>query len=60
MKKFFATYGWCMFVGFCLGALFDVQLWDWRWWVFFVPLTILVEIKSQHDVKESKEKQNDR
>jgi len=48
MKKFFINYSWAMWVGFWL-AIFNVHVWDWRWWVFFVPLSLMIAINKHYD-----------
>lgn len=43
MKKFIQNFGWSLFGGFALNALFDIKFWNWKFWAFVIPLVILVE-----------------
>lgn len=46
MYKFLINNMWALWVGFGLSAFFNVSVFDWQFWVFTVPLIVLVNLSS--------------
>jgi len=56
--KFVKENGWSIWLGFGLSALFGVGLSDIRWWVFSIPLILLVALSKTS--KSSKKEETDK
>jgi biopolymer transport protein ExbB/TolQ len=37
-------YGWALFQGGAMSALFACQVHHWRWWAFIIPMILLVTL----------------
>lgn len=53
ITKFFVDYGWVLWVGIWL-PIFGIEITDWKWWAFFVPLAFMIAFKSYSDIENGK------
>lgn len=51
MKKFLIKYSWTIWLGGSTSIIFNCSITDWRWWVFTIPLIILVGISKKFEDK---------
>lgn len=54
--KFVKENGWSIWLGFGLTTLFGVGLSDIRWWIFSIPLILLVGLSKIPSKKEETDK----
>lgn len=52
IKDFILEYGWSFWLGWGLGMLFHVGISDIRFWIFIIPMVILVALSKRQYRKE--------
>ena len=49
IRSFLAEHSWALWWGFISYPLLHKGCFDWEWWVVFVPMVILVEVKKNNE-----------